>query len=410
MKLTFRTSVSIFSTAAILFCSGNFQVLAEETNTSVISDEINELHDVITEKKSYVDQLNRKIDDYRDQIEAKQQESATLQNEMEILTNRIAASELEVEVLNEEIEAVNLEISAINMQIADALVELERQKDMIVAILQEMQVADDYSTLDLVFAEDSFSELFDQLQYLQNINVELKNSVEQLKGLKGELEQQRVEKETRVASLEALETKLEQKIALLEDERNAKEVLLAQTQASEATFATLLYELRQEQYYIEGQISALQSDIEQRLYDSDVLGDLSVLTWPFAPEKGISATFHDPTYPYRHLFEHPGIDLPIDVGTPVGSAAPGYVAWTRQGTMYGNYVMVIHVNGIATLYAHLSKISVEADQFVARGEAVGLSGGRPGMAGAGLSTGPHLHFEVRKDGIPVNPLDYLISL
>lgn len=410
MRIVYRTSLSALALAAIMLCGGSFGVSAEETDVPVVSEVINELHDEIAEKKTYVDQLNRKIDDYRAQIEQKQQESATLQNEMDILTNRIAASELEVEVLNEEIDTVNLEIKAIDSQIAEAMIELERQKDMIKAILQEMQVADNYSALDLVFAEDSFSALFDQLQYLQNINAELKNSVQQLKDAKGQLEQQRLDKETHVSSLEALETKLEQKIALLDEERSAKEVLLAQTQASEATFATLLYELREEQFYIEDQIASLQSDYEQKLYESDALGDLSVLSWPFIPPKGLSATFHDPTYPYRKLFEHPGIDLPTAVGTPVGSAAPGYVAWTRQGTQYGNYVMVIHVDGIATLYAHLSKISVEADQFVARGETIGLSGGRPGMPGAGLSTGPHLHFEVRKDGIPVNPLDYLVSL
>ena len=103
------------------------------------------------------------------------------------------------------------------------------------------------------------------------------------------------------------------------------------------------------------------------------------------------------------MFEHSGLDLPAASGTLVLSAATGYVAWTKNGRLYGNYVMVIHASGVSTLYAHLSRIDVVADQFVARGDQIGAVGS------TGLSTGPHLHFEVRKNGIPTNPLDYLIS-
>jgi murein DD-endopeptidase MepM/ murein hydrolase activator NlpD len=113
---------------------------------------------------------------------------------------------------------------------------------------------------------------------------------------------------------------------------------------------------------------------------------------------------------YRNLFEHPGTDIPTPVGTAVHAAAGGYVAWNRTGKQYGNYTMIVHPGGIATIYAHLSKFVAKPDTYVDRGDVIGLSGGRPGDPGAGLSTGAHLHFEVRQNGIPVDAENFLPSV
>lgn len=134
-----------------------------------------------------------------------------------------------------------------------------------------------------------------------------------------------------------------------------------------------------------------------------------MLSWPLSGRRQITAGFHDPEYPFRYLFEHSGLDLRAEMGSAVGAAAPGIVAVARRGRLYGNYIIILHGNKLATVYAHLSQIRVEPDQVVQRGETIGLSGGRPGHPGAGLSSGPHLHFEVRAGGIPTNPLQYLIN-
>lgn len=98
---------------------------------------------------------------------------------------------------------------------------------------------------------------------------------------------------------------------------------------------------------------------------------------------------------------HNGIDFGAGHGTPVVAAADGDVVWAGPRGGYGNTVIIDHRNGLATLYAHLSSVSVGVGQAVTQRQGVGAVGS------TGLSTGPHLHFEVREKGTPVSPLAYL---
>jgi murein DD-endopeptidase MepM/ murein hydrolase activator NlpD len=98
---------------------------------------------------------------------------------------------------------------------------------------------------------------------------------------------------------------------------------------------------------------------------------------------------------------HSGVDLEAHPGTPVRAAADGIVAFAEWSGRYGKLVVVDHGNGMQTYYAHLSQFEVLAGQEIRRGEMIGKSGG------TGRTTGPHVHYEVRMGGTPVNPYPYL---
>ena len=84
------------------------------------------------------------------------------------------------------------------------------------------------------------------------------------------------------------------------------------------------------------------------------------------------------------------------------AAEAGYVGTVGRNTKwYGNYVMLIHSSNLSTLYAHFTSVAVSPDSYVSKGQIIGYSGN------TGFSSGPHLHFEVRSNGIPVDPLNYL---
>ena len=98
---------------------------------------------------------------------------------------------------------------------------------------------------------------------------------------------------------------------------------------------------------------------------------------------------------------HEGIDIGAATGTPIYAAAGGTVIYAGWESGYGNLTVIDHGNGLATAYGHQSKIAVSNGQTVSRGQLIGYVGS------TGHSTGPHLHFEVRANGTPVNPLSYL---
>lgn len=98
---------------------------------------------------------------------------------------------------------------------------------------------------------------------------------------------------------------------------------------------------------------------------------------------------------------HYGVDLAVDTGTLVGAFADGVVDYIGESDTYGMYLQIDHGGGVTTFYAHCSELLVQAGQSVTAGETVALSGA------TGNVTGAHLHFEIRVDGIYVNPLDYI---
>lgn len=126
----------------------------------------------------------------------------------------------------------------------------------------------------------------------------------------------------------------------------------------------------------------------------ELLGGLK-FRWPIAGR--VSSPFG-----MRHGNPHEGIDIAAVRGTPVRSSRSGHVIYSDSGISgYGNMVVVRHNDSFATVYAHLSKLTVKKGQFVTRNQMLGKVGS------TGHSSGPHLHFEIRNGRLPVDPLSYL---
>lgn len=124
----------------------------------------------------------------------------------------------------------------------------------------------------------------------------------------------------------------------------------------------------------------------------------SLFSSPLAEGKLSSGFGYRPSpFTGRNSF-HPGIDFHTDIGTAVMAARDGEIEQTGTLRIYGNYIIIKHKGNYQTLYAHLNKILVSRGDVVQAGDTIALSGN------SGISTGPHLHFEIRRDGSPIDPV------
>ena len=103
----------------------------------------------------------------------------------------------------------------------------------------------------------------------------------------------------------------------------------------------------------------------------------------------------------RRARMHEGLDYAAPAGTPILAAAEGRVIRTGTSSSYGRFVEIQHANGVTSFYAHMSRIAVSEGDLMAAGETIGAVGS------TGRSTGPHLHFEIRRDGQQINPENFL---
>nr|AQS29820.1 hypothetical protein [uncultured bacterium] len=403
----------LVSALIISFVMANFLVIQKQTFAQE-EGSINELGQEIEQRKKEIEVLQKEIDAYQEQINEKQKEAKTLRNQVAILENQIAKVELDIAATEKRIEETNLEIQTLNLQIKQKEAEIDQQKKKIAEYIRLIYQNDQVSYLEIIMLNDNFSEFFDYLKYIEEIHNDLKGVLDKLKTHKKELEIQKSNFEERKRQEEELKDKLSQQKSELEERSTGREILLVQTRLTERQYQNYLYQLQLEQQQINSDIITLEKKIREELgkkEKEEIFREFGParLGWPVSPDRGITAYFHDPDYPFRYIFEHPAIDIRAYQGTSIKAAEGGYVAKIKfKGDASYAYIMLIHNDGLSTVYGHVSGVNVKEDEFVTKGQIIGATGGIPGGIGSGnLSTGPHLHFEVRLNGIPVNPLEYL---
>lgn len=326
------------------------------------------------------------------------EELATLLN---YLGTEIATTELAVTMLQAELVVVAAELDAARQLQQDAIDETRRLQDEIATIAVAGFVRSTRKE-EAFFGSGSLSDAYRQDSLIREANAEPAELLDQMRLVEedGRLAERAVT-EAAQQTIE-LEADLADKLVALESNQTESEELKAEYEARVAEWEAKVAERDSDIRELTDYIIANTPPSSVGPATAPPPGDPSVqgYSWPLVGRlsSGFGPRVH-PIFGTRRM--HTGLDIGGTAGEPIYAAKAGTVIFAGWRGGYGNAVVIDHGGGFSTLYAHQSQIGVSAGQLVAIGDVIGYVGS------TGWSTGPHLHYELRLNGSPIDPLPYL---
>ena len=341
-------------------------------NKKKVQNTINELKKLKDDTKEYIEELDKSLEALTDEL------NVTLTN---------------IEVKQDEINVTNAKLDV-------AKVDEERQYASMKLRIKFFYEKGEISVLESILTGDNLEDILTKTEYIQSITdydrrklnelVEIKNNIITYETtLQNEKAELLLLKEEELAQKENIEKLIEEKTKELED-----------TNSKINTSTAELKKLQAEQKKQEAEIQAIEKAILARGNSKRVLS--GGLIWPCPSSKRITSNFGKRTSPTKGASTyHEGIDIGAATGADALAAAAGEIVISKYSYSAGNYIMIDHGSGIFTIYMHLSKRLYDVGKEVSQGQKIGEVGS------TGYSTGPHLHFGIRKNGNYVNPLTFV---
>jgi len=354
---------------------------------------------VLAETLSQVQQNKKKIDNQLNEVKAEKKETEALKKQLEQDKKYLEATQAKEKALYEELmndyKQIEEDIKKIDDAIKESEENLEKQDELFKTRLRAMYKNSNTSGIEGLLESKSFTEVIEKVKYISYISKLDREIVEDLKVAKADVE---YKKQLKEETKSQKEREIEEKKERLEELQLTSRSVTERMNEASATLKRL--EKLEDQLLKESQ--EMTKKINELAKRKTYVGGSMV--WPLPSDHSVGSGFGMRMHPILKVKKmHTGVDIGGKTGASIVAANRGTVILAGYASGYGNRVVIDHGDGITTLYAHCSKILVKVGDEVEAGQTIAKVGS------TGLSTGPHLHFEVRVKGEPVDPLKGYIS-
>lgn len=398
--------------------------------TTVLADQLNDAKNQLNNANQSINENKEKLDDIQEEQKIVEKQLKDLENKMNQLTGEIKKLTAQINTTNEDVERLVGEIDA-------KLKEIEEQEELLDHRLLVMYKKGNIGFINIIFSSENFADMVDKAVYVERIISNDKQLIAKMEENKKQLEETRKDLENKKAELEKIKLDNSTKLAQLNSQSAEKKELMDKLSEDRESYLKLIEQEEKDAEALKEKIKNLeylrakaeaeakakaeaeakakaeaeakadgksqgQEDDKKEDKDQGIVsnGKLYCVTGvPYRITSSYGTRFHPVLNTYRF---HAGMDIGVYSGTPLYALKDGQVIFSGYMSGYGN-VILIHHGDIISLYAHNSTLLVEEGQYVKGGQLIAKSGN------SGVSTGPHLHFEIRKpNGETIDPSPYYV--
>lgn len=359
--------------------------LIAQTSTSL--QELQRQQQQLEQQRSQINQQQEHLENLQNSAESQLE---GIQGNIQTTSEKIAYNEQQLAIANQHLKELQADLAKAEKAYQDS-------QFATVARLRFLQRQKNSEGWAVLLQSDNLNEFLDRRRQLKLVYEADRKILTQLKAAADELERRRRNIEQQKNEIALLTQQLQAQKSEYQAQAQTQQALIGRLQADRRALEAAENQLEQDS-------NNLTQIIQQRIAAQDrnsiVVRGTGQFSYPSSGRQtsGFGYRIH-PILGYRRF--HSGLDFGASYGSPIRAADSGTVIFSGWYRGYGRTVIIDHGGNLTTLYGHASELYVSEGQTVQRGQTIAAVGS------TGLSTGPHLHFEVRVNGTPVNPLNYL---